>query len=103
MKMLFDLIVRKMRIVSIVDTYASSFKDLNHIRIYYSIPKWSFCRELDLLHDTQVVNDSRSFTNYIVNAIGTDLDALEKKYMSFQKELSVYETYTDEIPKLKNY
>lgn len=103
MKVLFELIIKKTRIVAIVDTYASSFKDLNHVRIYYSIPKCSFCRELDLLHDTQVVNDSRSFTNYIVKIISNDIDALERKYMSFQKELQVYECYPDKIPKFKNY
>ena len=92
-----------MRIVAIVDTYASSFKDLNYVRVYYSVPKWTFCRELDLLHDTQVVNDSRSFTNYVVKVISNDLDALVRKYMSFQKELFVYENYPDSIPHLKNY
>ena len=103
MKVLFELIIRKTRIVAIVDTYASSFKDLNHVRVYYSVPKWTFCRELDLLHDTQVVNDSRSFTNYVVKVIANDLDALERKYMSFRKELTVYENYPDSIPLLKNY
>ena len=103
MKVLFELIIKKVRIVAIVDTYASSFKDLNHVRVYYSVPKWTFCRELDLLHDTQVVNDSRSFTNYVVKVIANDLDSLERKYMSFQKELSVYANYPDSIPHLKNY
>ena len=103
MKVLFELIIKNMRIVAIVDTYASSFKDLNHIRVYYSVPKWRFCRELDLLHDTQVVNDSRSFTNYIFKVISNDIDAFERKYMSFLKELSVYENYPDSIPTLKNY
>lgn len=103
MKVLFELIIKKVRIVAIVDTYASSFKDLNHVRVYYSVPKWTFCRELDLLHDTQVVNDSRSFTNYVVKVIANDLDSLERKYMSFQKELSVYANYPDSIPLLKNY
>lgn len=103
MKVLFELIIKKLRIVAIVDTYASSFKDLNHVRVYYSVPKWTFCRELDLLHDTQVVNDSRSFTNYVVKVIANDLDSLERKYMSFQKELSVYANYPDSIPLLKNY
>ena len=88
-----------MRIVAIVDTYASSFTDLNHVRIYYSVPKWTFCRELDLLHDTHIVNDSRLFTDYVVRTIANDIDALERKYISFQKELSVYENYPDSIKK----
>lgn len=103
MKVLFELYIRRMRIVAVVDTYASSFKDLNHVRVYYSVPRWTFCRELDLLHDTKVVSDSRSFTNYIVKVISNDLDYLARKYMSFQKELSVYENYPDSIPTLKNY